>query len=294
MRLLAATAAGVCVYLLVALLTGHAPTGLRGTRRRSFDFTSWLRQAGVVATPAQFVTISACVALATFMAVWALSGAAPVAVVPAVAVGAIPRAWFSRQRRRLRREREAAWPDALRHLVASLEVPMSLHRGLIELGRTGPEPLREIFGRYERLTVALDQAGALRATRHDLADPLADRIIEVLLVAQTHGNKVVVEILRDLAEHTSADIRLAEEIETANLEKRIEARSAVVLPFAVLVLLCSSSDPYREFYSSPGGAVVIVIGTAMALAGMALIGRLGRLPGEPRVLVADDRTAGPS
>src|SRR6266508_3531624 len=159
---------------------------------------------------------------------------------------------------------------------------MSLHRGLVELGRSGPEPLRDVFARYE-IAAGLDQTAALRAIRQDLSDPVSDRIIEVLLVAQSKGTKVVVDILRDLADHTAADLRLGEEIETANLEKRIEARSAVALPFAVLILLCSSSEPYREFYSTPRGAVVIALGAAMSLAGMMIISRLGRTAREPRV-----------
>jgi hypothetical protein len=97
----------------------------------------------------------------------------------------------------------------------------------------------------------------------------------------------VVDILRDLADHTAADVRLDEDIETANLEKRIEARSAVVLPFAVLVLLCSSSEAYREFYSTPREVFVIALGAVMAFAGMTIVSRLGRQPGEPRVLVVD-------
>jgi tight adherence protein B len=228
----------------------------------------------------------------TFLAVWVLAGAVPVAVVPALAAGTIPWAWFARYRERLRRQRQMAWPDALRHLVASLEVPMSLHRALVELGRSGPEPLREVFVRYE-ITATVDQTAALQAIRQDLSDPLADRIVEVLLVAQSKGNRVVVDILRDLADHTAADVRLDEDIDTANLEKRIESRSAFVLPFAVLVLLCSSSQAYREFYSTPRGALVIALGALMALAGMTIIGRLGRLSGEPRVLVVDDERATP-
>jgi tight adherence protein B len=265
---------------------GHAPRRSVRPPRRSRRIGAFLRQAGLVITPGQFAAVSASLALVAFLAVWALTGAAPVAVVPAMAAGTIPWAWFSRQRQRFRRQRQMAWPDALRHLVASLEVPMSLHRALVALGRTGPEPLREVFARYE-LMASLDQTAALQAIRQDLSDPLADRIVEVLLVAQSKGNRVVVDILRDLAEHTAADVRLDEDIETANLEKRIEARSAVVLPFAVLVLLCSSSEAYREFYSTPRGVFVIVLGALMAFVGTLVISRLGRLRSEPRVLVVN-------
>lgn len=174
-----------------------------------------------------------------------MSGAAPVAVVPAAVIASLPRAWFGRQRARLARERLSAWPQALRDLVAHLEAPMSLHRSLVELGRSGPEPLRGVWRRYAVLTAALDTRAALGALRDQLADPVSDRIFEVLLVAHEQGASVTVDVLRDLAAATTADLRLAEQIETAQLEQRIEARSCVVLPFLVLVLLCSSSAPYR-------------------------------------------------
>jgi tight adherence protein B len=286
MTLLAALAAAVFAYLLAGLLTGHAPRALTRPRHRRRDRASWLRQAGVGVTLAQFFGVSAAGAAVTFLVVWALSGAVPVALAPALAVGSLPKAWFARQRERLAQQRVSAWPDTLRDLVAHLQAPMSLRRGLVELGRTGPEPLRAAWQRYERLTAALDHRAALETVRAELADPVSDRVIEVLVVAHEQGAGVVIDVLRDLADATAKDIRLREDIETAQLERRIEAASAVVLPFAVLVLLCSTSPPYRDFYSSRGGVVVIVVGSAMAMAGMILIRRLARVPGESRVLSA--------
>ncbi|MGH9011603.1 MAG: type II secretion system F family protein, partial [Acidimicrobiia bacterium] len=249
----------------------------------SVPLRTWLDQAGATVAPAQFAAVSAGVALVAFVVVWGLSGAASVAVVPAVVTGALPRAWYARQRARILQQRQAAWPEALRDLVAHLEVPMSLHRSLTELGRSGPEPLRDTWRRYTTLTAALDARAALEAVREQLADPVSDRIFEVLLVAHEQGASVTLDALRDLATSTTADLRLAEQIQTAQLEQKIEARASIVLPFVVLVLLCSSSAPYREFYAAPGGWLIIAIGAAMSLAGTILIDRLGRLPVEERV-----------
>lgn len=289
MRLLAACCAAVSVYLLMGILTGNVPKALVRPRRRARpDAAAWLRQAGVTISPPQFASVCVGTTVVAFLAVWSLSGAAPVAVVPALALGAAPWRWFARQRRRSARARAGAWPDALRQVVASLGVPLSLHQALCELGRTGPEPLRPTWARYERLSGALDRHAALSAVREELADPVSDRVIEILLVAHREGPRVVADILRDLASAAAADLRLVEEIETAQLEKRIEAASAAVLPFVVLVMLCSGSAPYRSFYSSAPGTAVIVVGSAMAGAGVALIRRLGRLPDEPRVLGLGD------
>lgn len=285
MRLLAALAWGLTAYLVVGLLTGHTPQALRRRRVPTRRFQSWLYQAGTGVSPAQFLAVSGGGALLTFLVVWALAGAAPVAFVPAVAVATIPKSWFARQRAQRQRERLAAWPDTLRDLLAHLESSMPLHTALVELGHSGPEPLRPTWRRYGLLASALDHRAALEAIRSELADPVSDRVIEVVLVAHEQGSAVVLDLLRDLADSTTDDIRLVDAIETAQLETRIEARAVAVLPFVVLVMLTSRSPDYREFYSSALGVAVIVVGAVMTLLGSLAIQRLGRVRGETRVLV---------
>lgn len=292
MRLLAALAWGLTAYLVVGLLTGHTPQVLRRRRMENRRFQSWLYQAGVSVSPAQFLAVSAGGALLTFLVVWALAGAAPVALVPAAAVATIPRGWFARQRSRRQRDRLAAWPDTIRDLLAHLESSVPLHAALIELGRSGPEPLRPTWRRYGVLASALDHRAALEAIRNELADPVSDRVIEVVLVAHEQGSAVVLDLLRDLADSTTDDIRLLETVETAQLETRIEARAVAVLPFVVLVMLTSRSPDYRAFYSSALGVVVIIVGAVMTLLGSIAVQRLGRVREETRVLVGP--TTGPS
>lgn len=285
MRLLAALAWATTAYLVVGLLTGHTLRPRQRHRVRSARFETWLRQSGSGVAPSQFIAVSAGAALLTFLVVWALAGAAPVALVPAAAVATAPRTWFERQRLRTGRDRLRAWPDALRDLVAHLEGSMALHPALVELGRSGPEPLRPVWRRYAALASALDQRAALEAIRNDLAAPVSDRIVEVLIVASEQGTGVVLDLLRDLAETTTDDIRLAEAVETAQLEQKIEARAVAVLPFVVLVMLTSRSADYRDFYSSAIGVVVILVGAAMTAVGSLVIRRLSRVREETRVLV---------
>src|SRR5680860_1096925 len=76
--------------------------------------------------------------------------------------------------------------------------------------------------------------------RGELGDPTSDRVIEVLIVAHERGGRIVLELLRDLAEGTTEDLRTEEEIATASLEQRINARAVFVLPWVVLVALTAS------------------------------------------------------
>ena len=61
---------------------------------------------------------------------------------------------------------------------------------------------------------------------------MSDRIIEVLLVAHEQGTGVVLDLLRDLAETTTDDIRLLETIETP---PELRRRRHVVLPVDLVV-----------------------------------------------------------
>lgn len=240
-------------------------------------------------TPTKFVATSVGLGASTALLVWAASGAFPLALAVGAGVATLPKAWFARQRELRARERLVHWPEVLRDLVAHLEAPMSLHRALVELNLSGPRPFRSVWGRYRQLAAALDQRAALLAVKADLADPVSDRIIEVIVSAGEQGTVAAIEILRRLADDTTRDLRLLEAMETAQLEQRIEANAAVVLPFAVLVFLCASAAPFREFYSSAAGGRIIAIGAAMSLAGRTVIRRLGALPEEERVMAEVDR-----
>lgn len=287
MRLLAALSAAVTAYLVLGAALGVHPRWLsRSEHRRdgSQRRREWLHQAGSGVGPAQFVAASVTGGLTAGVVVWAVSRVLPLALVGGAVTMLWPRAHYARRRRRLAHDRLAAWPDALRDLIAHLRAPLSVHASLVELGRTGPVPLRPHFARYATLSAALDHRKALEVVREELADPLSDRIIEIVLVAMDQGSGVVVDVLGDLAEATAADLRLHEEIETAQLETRLEARGAAVLPFAVLLLLCATSPDYRAFYSTPAGWVVVVIGGALCLVGLVSISRLGRIPPEERIL----------
>jgi tight adherence protein B len=131
-------------------------------------------------------------------------------------------------------------------------------------------------------TLGVDASLAL--IREELADPTSDRVIEILLVAYERGGSIVPEVLTDLAEATTRDLRTAEEIRTGALEQRINGRIVFVVPWLVLLLLTSRPGPFRDFYASGAGIVVVAIGALASLFGAWLVARLSRDTIEPRVL----------
>jgi tight adherence protein B len=274
----AAAAGGV-----MAALLGLLPRG-RSRRRRSGRATEWLVQAGVSTTPFQFWATSTTAAALTFVTVSFLTGSWAVAAVPSVLVGMLPRVYFGAQRRKRLGEVRQAWPDGLRDLVASISAGRSLARAIEELAESGPAPLRRAFARFPFLSRSLGVVAALETIRDETADPTTDRVIEVLIVAQERGGAIVPQILGDLSEATARDVWAAEEIEGAALEHKINARAVFILPWLVLIAMTIRDGPFREFYTTPLGVGVIVVGGILSLSGSFLVSRFGRTPDEPRVL----------
>lgn len=281
----------LAVSLLSALATGAVVAALLGLlpeperrHRRTSRAQEWLVQAGVSTTPAQFWGIAAGSGALTFLLLSWLTASWAIASVPAVLVGMLPRLYFAAQRRKRLGELRRAWPDGLRDLVASISAGRSLPRALEALATEGPIPIRLAFAPYPFLARSLGVVAALEAIRDQAADPTTDRVIEVLIVAHEKGGAIVPEILRDLAEATARDVWAAEEIDTAALEHRINARVVFVLPWLVLVAMTVRDGPFREFYATPLGLTVIAVGGVMSLGGAWLVARLGRTPDEPRVL----------
>jgi tight adherence protein B len=287
--LLAAIATGVLVYLTARALAG-LPVTLPRSRRRAAGQLSpaevWLVQAGLRVTPRQFWTASVLFGAAVFAAVVLLTGTPAVALAPGCFALLTPRLYFARQRARRLRAVAEAWPDGLRELVAAVAAGMSLPQALCALSERGPQALREAFGRFPLLVRILGVTPALEIIRAELGDPTSDRVIEVLILAHERGGRVVIDVLRDLAEATTDDVKTAEEIATDALEQKLNARAVFVLPWIVLVALVATPGHFRDFYQTAGGVIVVAIAGLASLGGALLVGRLARDQIEPRVLGA--------
>jgi tight adherence protein B len=292
-RLLIALLGAVAAYCLVtAVFDSHRPRPQRVVPlrvRRPSALQQRLDQLGAGVSAVRYRTTVVGSVAASALIVYAATGSVALAVPPAVAVGLAPKLYFERRHAKLLAERRAAWPEAIRDVLARLAVGETLHRSMCLLGRAGPLPLRDPWRRYEWNSAALDVATALEIARDELADPVADRVIEAFAAANEHGRDVIVSVLRSLADNVSRDVQVAEQVTTSQTEIRSQAAVAVVLPFLVLGFLVAANDGYHSFYQSTGGWIVVAIGVLMAVGGWKLITVLGRIPVEPRVLDTSGR-----
>lgn len=292
MRLAAVLATAVAAYFAVGFATGCAPVLRRsaGAGRRSGGARLWLVQAGVALSPVQFWAGSFVVGLAAFVVLSAATATPAVVVVPAAAIGLLPRAYFARRRAQRLREVAEAWPDGLRDLLTAVSAGMSLSQALTRMAEAGPPALQRAFARFPLLVRMLGVVPALEVVKAELADPTSDRVIEVLILAHERGGRIVGEILRDLADATAEDLKTGEEIATAVLEQKINARSVFVLPWVVLATLTARAGHFRDFYQSAGGLLVVAVAALLSLFGMWLLSRLDRDPAEERVLASTGAT----
>ena len=286
MSVLAAGAIGVFCALLAGALMGTMPV-LSLPRRvfapRRATQRLWLQQAGAGLTPLRFWGGSVAAGSFAVLVLVALTGSVLVAVVPAIAVALLPRAYYGRRRRLRMREVQAAWPDGLRDIGASIAAGRSLTQAVNSLATTGPLALRDAFARFPELARMLGTGPALEVVKEELADSTSDRVIEILLLAHERGGPIVRDILDDLVDATTRDLKLLDAIETEGLEMRINARAVVVLPWLVLVALTARPGPFRDFYRSSGGFVTLLVAAILSVAGMFVLGRLGRDEEEQRV-----------
>ena len=279
-----AIAAAVCSAIAVGLLADSVARRYRG-RRRGIP-TRDPRASGdpwIDVSPLQFWTTVAAVAAITYLAVLALTGLAWVALVPALVMGSLPKAYFARKRSQRLAMIQEAWPDGLRDLLSSVRSGASLPTAIEDLAAFGPAPLREAFQGFDVYSRSLGVVAALEMVKDDVADPTTDRVVEVLILAYQRGGTVVPQILEDLAEATTRDLWTAEQIRTEALEQKINSRVVFVLPWLVLIAMTARSGPFREFYSSTAGLLVVGVGGAMSLIGVLIASRLGSQPPEPRV-----------
>lgn len=286
MRTLAAVLSGATASLAVAVVVGVVPStiGRRKVRRSESALDVAIQQAGLRVSVLKVHLASVASSVVAYLVVTGISGIAMVAVVPSILALLAPRWWIARHAARRQEAVQRAWPDAIRDVVASIGAGMSLQHALESLAETGPEPLRPVFSRFGLTARTVGVAAGLEAVRDDLADATSDRIVEVMLVAHERGGAIVPTILRDLAVATTRDIWVLEQAQTESLEQRINARAVFILPWLVLMAITLQEGPFRDFYRSPAGVLVIAIGGVASLGGMWMIRRLGAQTPEPRVV----------
>lgn len=288
MIVVAVVSMSVFIGMAALGLTGQMPT-FRGDRRSAGRRLRRLSDLGTRARcpyPAHHIVAASVGSGVVVGAVIAsLTPVAALALVPALISAATPIVVLRRRAHSRVTALRRAWPDALAQLSGNLRAGRPLSHALIDLSLNGPPPLIEpLTGLAARIqTVGL--VAALHGVRDSVAEPVTDRIVEVMVLAHTDGGRIVLNVIDDLTLAIAEEVAAADETETLALEGKLNARLVFALPWLVLVMLTAKSGPFQAFYTSAAGAVVIAIGALISVVGMALVAKFSAVPAEPRVLV---------
>jgi tight adherence protein B len=242
-----------------------------------------LARAGLDRVPLPaFFAVSCTTAVAGFAVGSALSGVMAVAVAASLTGLAAPYLAAGWRARSARKAHRGAWPDVVDHLVSAVRSGSSLPDAVATLSRAGPPDLRSAFAAFEHDYGATGNFSvSVDALKERLADPTADRILEILRMSREVGGSELTAVLRNLSSYLRQEAAIRGEAEARQSWVVNAAKLAVAAPWLVLVLL-STRPEAAAAYNSAGGAVLIAGGVAVSVLAYRVMMRVARLPEERR------------
>lgn len=269
------------IGLFLCLISGRSPSSRRpGIALRA---SALLQEAGVRSlNVVQVFGLTVGAGLLAAAVVLGLSSTKSVALVFGLFGASLP--WVLLRRRVVQRqkERRELWPYVIDDLGSGIRAGLSLPEAVAAVADRGPEPLRPAFATFAaEYRMSGSFATSLARLGDELADPVADRVIEALLLARDVGGTDVGRLMRGLGQALREDARSRGEIEAKQTWTINGARLAVAAPWAVLLLLSTHGASIRV-YDKPGGMVVLGVGAGLSILAYALMRRIGRLPSERR------------
>jgi len=183
----------------------------------------------------------------------------------------------------------SAWPEVIDHLMSGIQSGLSLTESLSGLSTRGPEVLRPAFTQFRaNLYGSGDINQALEELRATFAHHGSDQIFEALIISKALGGSELLQILRSLGDFLRQDLALRREIEVKHGWIKNSAHLSAAAPW-ILLLLLSMQPSTSAAYSTPSGAIILVMGLVMTAIAYFWMNHLGRLPQTPRIFVGGAR-----
>jgi tight adherence protein B len=183
----------------------------------------------------------------------------------------------------------AAWPEVIDHLMSGIQSGLSLTESLSGLSTRGPEILRPAFTQFKAdLYGSGDITQAIEDLRTKFAHHGSDQIFEALIISKALGGSELLQILRSLGDFLRQDLALRREIEVKHGWIKNSAHLSAAAPW-ILLLLLSTQPSTAAAYSTPTGAIILLMGLVMTAIAYIWMNRLGRLPQTPRIFVRGAR-----
>ena len=277
------TALGLGLVLAVSpfLWPRHADVPSRTGPRPVRILRDHLSQAGLHSVSvATLLVVSVVFAVLVSALVLAFVPVIPLAATGGVLALVAPTIIVTVRARSRRTAHRSLWPDLVDHLVSAVRSGVALPDAVSTLA--GPTDARDSFAEFERTYRATaDFSLALDELKARLADPVADRVLEILRMSREVGGSELTTVLRNLASYLREEIALRSEIEARASWVVNAARLGVAAPWIILVLLSTRPEAAAAYNSATGVAVIVGGLVATFVAYRIMIG-IGRLPEEQR------------
>ena len=273
-------ACGVLLGIGIALLI--LPRGVRRPR----SVRTWFDEAGLAGVPLAIIgavmTTVAMIAGALTATVIPLPSVAPLGFV--VGCG-VPIVALASARDRRRQRARALWPDVIDSIRVALRSGATLTDAMIAASAMVPKEWRVAWTELEvNLRRGSDVDTALRRLQRALADPIADRVVEAIVVAREFGGTELPAVLTELGRSVRRESAMRREAQSRQSWVRHAATLGVVSPWIVLALLASRPEN-REAYSTAAGTILIVASAGTTVVAYVAMRALGTLREPARWLI---------
>ncbi|CAN5275255.1 type II secretion system F family protein [soil metagenome] len=261
------------------------PRGIRVPRQSAIAALARdrLTQAGLArVSPAMLAAVSLVSGVAAASVAFALLSVQALAAAAGAGVLVLPSLLVSWRARMRRRAARIVWPDVVDHIVSMVRAGLSLPDSVASLAESGPAMTRAAFAGFAGSYRITGNFGtSLDELKGQLADPVADRILEALRMSREVGGGELPAILRALGADLRADSAVRSEIEARQSWVMNAARLGVAAPWAVLLLLATRPEAAAA-YGTPAGTVLIAVGLVVSVVAYRVMLGIGRLPEERR------------
>jgi tight adherence protein B len=188
-------------------------------------------------------------------------------------------------RDRRRQRARALWPDVIDSVRVALRSGSTLTDAVTSVSAMIPRDWRPAWRELEsNLRRGSDPDIALRRLQRALADPIADRVVESIVVAREYGGTELPAVLSELGRSVRRDSAMRSEAQSRQSWVRHAATLGVVSPWIVLALLASRPEN-RDAYSSVAGTFLIVVSAGATAVAYLVMRALGTMREPARWLI---------
>ena len=167
--------------------------------------------------------------------------------------------------------------DGLKIDQTAIRAGMNLSESLTAIGLRGPAPLRPIFiSLGNDLASGTSLEKALVRFCAECNDPIADQLVETILIAHEVGGSEIGRLLRTFSQFLRLEIQTRDEIRVRQGWVVNGARIAAAAPWILLALLSLRKESVAAYQTS-GGILTILIGGVLSVVAYLWMRRLARL-----------------